>query len=95
MCPVDKDLTQVVLRGTLLHRIWGLWLSPPFHCAAESSEHMKKGHGVGGKGREHRAGTFCGGQKYSRERMRSSGGQAESSLSLPSTEKLALGGSDL
>lgn len=28
MHPTDKELMQAVLRGTLLHRIWGLWLSP-------------------------------------------------------------------
>lgn len=27
----DKELMQAVLRGTLLHRIWGLWLSPLLH----------------------------------------------------------------
>lgn len=48
----DKELIRAVLRGTLLHRIWGLWLSPlVLHCAE------LRGEGAGGwkeREREHR-----------------------------------------
>lgn len=41
----DKELIQAVLRGTLLHRIWGLWLSPlPLHC----TELRREQEGIGG-----------------------------------------------
>ncbi|XP_019524278.1 PREDICTED: dol-P-Man:Man(5)GlcNAc(2)-PP-Dol alpha-1,3-mannosyltransferase isoform X1 [Hipposideros armiger] len=60
MYTADKELIQAVLRGTLLHRIWGLWLSPfPLHCIE------LRGEQAGGWEEQERAhaGTFCGGKR--------------------------------
>lgn len=51
MHTADEELTWGVLRGTLLHRIWGLWLSTlPPHCTELRGEEAWDGRG----GREHR-----------------------------------------
>lgn len=95
MLTADKELIWAVLRGTLLHRIWGLWLSPLPHCTAWSSEGKRPGLGGVGE-REHRqalsvrAGAFWEGD----EKQWVSGGHQPAPPST-STEKPGLGGSDL
>lgn len=87
----DKELIQAFLRGTLLHRIWGLWLSPlPLHC----TELRREQEVIGGTRREHTEALSVG-DEDSGKGMRSNEGQAVTNLSLSSTGKPALGGSDL
>ncbi|XP_023606384.1 dol-P-Man:Man(5)GlcNAc(2)-PP-Dol alpha-1,3-mannosyltransferase isoform X1 [Myotis lucifugus] len=43
MHAADKERIQVVLRGTLLHRIWGLWLSPLLPHCTELRGEMSRG----------------------------------------------------
>lgn len=61
MHAADKELIQAVLRGTLLHRFWGLWLSPlPLHC----TELRGKGVPGGRSGREHRQALSVGARGF-------------------------------
>lgn len=54
----DKEFIQAILRGTLLHKVWELWLSPlPLHC-------IEQGGGMGWEEQERaQAGTFCKGKR--------------------------------
>lgn len=60
-CGADKELIWAVLRGTLLHRIWGLWLSPfPLHC----TELRGEGAWGGRSRREHRQALSVGARGF-------------------------------
>lgn len=68
----DKEHIPAVLRGTLLHRVQGLWLSP-FPALHRAQGGTGRGWGWEEQERAH-AGTFCGGKRIlgrGREAVRS------------------------
>lgn len=88
----DKELIKTVPRGTLLHRIWGLWLSPLLLQLHRAQRGRGRGSGWRGK-REHRQALFVGARGFCGGNEKQ-WGQAVASPPLPSTERPALGGSD-